>query len=333
MTQIVRPVNSEQIQDTAAALFSAGSHTGVTFTYDDAGNRINATVTGGGGGGITDDGTAPRVVAYSAAAQARPTWRGPVIWQGDVTAIGLPTNMVPGKDWTQDFGARTDGARYFDGVTPDYAYVADSSTLRSPTSAITLAGFWRPHVNTTQDGGIWGKTGNNIGRSMSYGFCRRDTTDARNVRFRLGLTTAGNVLIDPSNLTTALAMDTWFFVACTWSSGAALRMRIWTTGGTLLSDTTGSTTYSDSVAYGADEFRIGRNDVDSYARFSTAAVGVHNAVLSDANLTSWRTNKVPPVTLSGGFWALNGASTSVESDTTQTNHLTLSGIVHTTGGP
>lgn len=39
----------EQAQDASAALFSAGTHTGITFAYDDAGNRISATVTGGGG--------------------------------------------------------------------------------------------------------------------------------------------------------------------------------------------------------------------------------------------------------------------------------------------
>lgn len=41
----------EQAQDAIAALLAAGSHTGITFTYDDANNKLSATVTGGGGGG------------------------------------------------------------------------------------------------------------------------------------------------------------------------------------------------------------------------------------------------------------------------------------------
>lgn len=45
--------NDELAQDAAAALFAAGSHTGISFTYDDAGNRISATVTGGGSGGTS----------------------------------------------------------------------------------------------------------------------------------------------------------------------------------------------------------------------------------------------------------------------------------------
>jgi len=47
----------EQAQDVAAQLFANGTHTGITFNYDDANNKISATVTatGGGGGGTTYD--------------------------------------------------------------------------------------------------------------------------------------------------------------------------------------------------------------------------------------------------------------------------------------
>lgn len=37
----------EQAQDAAASLFTSGIHAGISFTYDDVGNKINATVTGG----------------------------------------------------------------------------------------------------------------------------------------------------------------------------------------------------------------------------------------------------------------------------------------------
>lgn len=41
----------EQAQDAAAALFSAGTHTGATVTYNDAANSLSLTVSGGGGSG------------------------------------------------------------------------------------------------------------------------------------------------------------------------------------------------------------------------------------------------------------------------------------------
>jgi len=40
--------SNEQAVDAAAAALVAGTHTGISFTYDDANNKINAAVTGGG---------------------------------------------------------------------------------------------------------------------------------------------------------------------------------------------------------------------------------------------------------------------------------------------
>lgn len=42
---------TEDAQDAAALLFSNGTHTGITFTYNDNNNSIDAVVSGGGGGG------------------------------------------------------------------------------------------------------------------------------------------------------------------------------------------------------------------------------------------------------------------------------------------
>ena len=46
---------TEDAQDAAALLFSNGTHSNITFTYDDNNNSISAAVTGGGGGGTTYD--------------------------------------------------------------------------------------------------------------------------------------------------------------------------------------------------------------------------------------------------------------------------------------
>ena len=44
---------AEDSQDATAQLFANGTHTGISFTYDDAANSIDAVVTGGGGSGGT----------------------------------------------------------------------------------------------------------------------------------------------------------------------------------------------------------------------------------------------------------------------------------------
>ena len=41
----------EQAQDAIATMFANGTHTNITFTYDDTNNSISASATGGGGGG------------------------------------------------------------------------------------------------------------------------------------------------------------------------------------------------------------------------------------------------------------------------------------------
>jgi uncharacterized protein (AIM24 family) len=55
----------EQAQDAIAALFGAGTQSGVTFAYDDAGNRISASVTGGGGSSGANDTLLINAAAHS----------------------------------------------------------------------------------------------------------------------------------------------------------------------------------------------------------------------------------------------------------------------------
>ena len=46
----------EKAQDAIATMFANGTHTNITFTYDDANNSLSATAqAGGGGGGSTYD--------------------------------------------------------------------------------------------------------------------------------------------------------------------------------------------------------------------------------------------------------------------------------------
>lgn len=43
-------LNTEQVQDIVAAMFASGSHSGITFTYNDTAGSLSATVAGGTGG-------------------------------------------------------------------------------------------------------------------------------------------------------------------------------------------------------------------------------------------------------------------------------------------
>lgn len=63
---VATPYTDEQAQDAAAALILAGNHTGVSWVYDDTGNKLSATVTATGGG-------APSVVILSGGPAATST--------------------------------------------------------------------------------------------------------------------------------------------------------------------------------------------------------------------------------------------------------------------
>jgi hypothetical protein len=53
----------EMAQDATAAMIAAGTHTGITFTYDDAGNKISAAVTGSGVNALAAVGSTPNANA------------------------------------------------------------------------------------------------------------------------------------------------------------------------------------------------------------------------------------------------------------------------------
>lgn len=68
----------QKAQDAVASLFDNGTHSGITFVYDDLTNSIDATVTGGGGGGTTENEVLD--------------WVGPMLANGTNTGITFTYN-------------------------------------------------------------------------------------------------------------------------------------------------------------------------------------------------------------------------------------------------
>lgn len=75
----------ENAQDAAASLLTSGAHSGISFAYDDTNNRVNATVTSGGGGPATG-GTSP--VTWE-------TWTGTngAVWPAQWTTTGTTADI------------------------------------------------------------------------------------------------------------------------------------------------------------------------------------------------------------------------------------------------
>jgi hypothetical protein len=77
----------EQAQDAAAALFTGGTHTGVSFTYNDTANTVNATVSGAA---YTD------AQARAAVANYQPADHGYLTWSVDPATAGSSSTPTPG---------------------------------------------------------------------------------------------------------------------------------------------------------------------------------------------------------------------------------------------
>lgn len=103
---------TEDIQDAAAALLTSGTHSGITFAYDDAGNRVNATVAGAAGTSYTDEQAQDAAAALFAAG----SHTGIVFSYDDaankmsatVTAAGAGS-AAPGVTYVDTYGAKGDG--------------------------------------------------------------------------------------------------------------------------------------------------------------------------------------------------------------------------------
>jgi hypothetical protein len=133
---------TENAQDDAAALFSTGSHTGISFTYTDTANRIDAVVTGGSGippstvdaKGDLIAGTAADIVGRLAAGtngqflKADSATTTGLIWQtlATIATSGSAADLVAGTAPTARLGTGTANSASF--LRGDQTWV-DPNTL------------------------------------------------------------------------------------------------------------------------------------------------------------------------------------------------------------
>jgi hypothetical protein len=156
----------ERAQDATAALFAAGTHTGITFTYDDANNKLSATVTGGGGA-MTLVGTA--TVTGSAATSLT------------LSGLDLSTDgayYVVYSLGNASAGSSIDVSMFFSGDTTATNYytqqlLANNTSVTGNTGRVNNAKVIG--INTTTTGvGRAHLTIDNLGRARCIIDCARD---------------------------------------------------------------------------------------------------------------------------------------------------------------
>ena len=136
--------------------------------------------------------------------------------------------------------------------TSDIISVADSSALQNPDTAVTLGG-WVSISNSPGDyQRLFGKGIGNYGTTpyVSYNI-QQNSTNTRQLEFNIN----DGTNIFSSGITSALSVDTWYFVAGRWSSGNAVEIRVFNADGTLLSSNSTGTP-SGSIAYDTTPFEM-----------------------------------------------------------------------------
>jgi hypothetical protein len=166
----------EMAQDATAAMIAAGTHTGITFTYDDAGNKISATVTSGSTPGIDSVlavGQALTAVRTIAAGTNKLNVTGSntggVISASSTSGAGAAAALVgSGASCIGVSGASTSGKGGSFSSSSSYGLIATSTTgvamqaAVEPSSTSTVVPVLEVERSTT------GTAANGIGGSIDF---------------------------------------------------------------------------------------------------------------------------------------------------------------------
>ncbi len=204
--------------------------------------------------------------------------------------------------------------RNLDGVN-DSLTAPDSAALQA-TTGLTVA-FWIKYAGSTTYGGIFSK-GNSLYIETQA------TANQGDLAFVLNNLDTTAACYTPAG--TRLPIGVWKYVVCRWASGGALTMDIFNTDGTAFTPQIVGNTYTGTITDNTDPLRMG----EAYytggwvnARYSR--VFYHNARLTDAQVTTLRTDPMnPPVAASGGYWLLDGTG-ATEGNQTGAVALTVNG--------
>lgn len=128
VSEIVAGYTDEQAQDALASLIAAGTHTGITFTYNDAANSLSAAVTGGGGSAVSSAGTHTYTDAAFANVSALLHFNG----ADNSTTF---TDQVAGNVWTAGSTAAIKTAQSVYGGASGYFPDGANARITCPTNS------------------------------------------------------------------------------------------------------------------------------------------------------------------------------------------------------
>jgi hypothetical protein len=237
--------------------------------------------------------------------------QGTVSGAGSIAGAGI-ASMVSGST-----------ARHFNGSDTDYLTHADDASLRSPSTALTVA-FWARATSGTQNtyAGYVDK------RYGSYDSWRVDAGSSTSPHAQGWVyTSSGQTYTASSNL---LTTGTWYFMALRWASGGKLNLDVYNSDGSLFQHVESTGANTGSISYDTSALYIGRLLPTTHGfQGDIAQAYVDNTSLSDGDLATLRTGTQPHAA-SAAYWPI-GLGSPDPDQSGNGNDLTVNGTTIVAG--
>lgn len=184
------------------------------------------------------------------------------------------TGVISGAAWTTQ-GKFSNGLS-FNGINSSVA-VANSPSLQSPNTAITVSAWIRPNGSSQAWSSIVHKV--NAANYVSYGVGQ----NYDNIRRLSGYLQVNGVGYTTA-ITNAMTNLTWYFVALTWQSGQQVTLTFYNADGSIFHTVTTTQAPVGTISYDASPLLIGEDEAGDNWNGTIDEVRIYNHALTPSEI-------------------------------------------------
>src|SRR3990167_5481957 len=151
-------------------------------------------------------------------------------------------------------------ARLFNGSS-DVGVVTENSTLTSPTTSVTISA-WVYITGTPQTWGAVIHKNYNTSAGSPYLTWEIGQSGASTRQMIFGVNTSAGTTL--TSLTTALSLNTWYYLLGRWTSGEKTELIVYNADRTINQSVLSASTNTGSLNYGGGNLRFGKNENVGY---------------------------------------------------------------------
>ena len=184
------------------------------------------------------------------------------------------TGTISGATWTTQ--GKFSNALSFNG-TSSYVALPNSSSIQSPTTAITVSAWVKPNGTPQSGSSVVQKI--NASRYLSYAFGQYSNSTRR---FSGYLQVNGTLYTTPA--AKAMTNLTWYYVALIWQSGQKVTLRIYNVNGSVFDSVKTTQSPAGSISYDASNLVIGEDEAGSHWKGTIDEVRIYSRLLTQAEI-------------------------------------------------